>query len=200
MICRERHRLRNAVRRPVGFSTVELLAGLLIMGVIIAIAIIQLEPAVQQIRANSAMFLLSSQLRWARQSAISQRRNFIVQFVGNNEITIFRQEQPTQALTQVSDVHLNPTVFFQLTPGLPDTPDGYGNGGPVVFNGQVGGPPVMQFQSDGTFDDGNGNPINGTVFVGITGIATCGRAVSVLGATGRVRSFKSNGTGWITGQ
>lgn len=188
-------------RNSAGFSVVELLAGLLIMGVVIAIAIVQLQPAVQQMRANSAMYLVSTQLRWARQSAIAQRRNFLVAFVGNNEITISRQEQPTQALTVVSDVRLNPTVFFQLTPGLPDTPNGYGNGGPIVFGGQVGGPPVMQFQSDGTFVDGTtGNAINGTAFLAIPGIPTCGRAVTVLGATGRVRSFKSNGTGWITGQ
>lgn len=200
MIRTEGYRFWNAPRRSAGFSAIELLAGLLIMGVVIAMAIVQLEPAVQQIRANSAMFLISTQLRWARQSAISQRRDYIVKFFGNNEITISRQEQPSLTLTQVSDLRLNPTVFFQLTPGLPDTPDGYGNGGPIVFNGVVGGPAVMQFQSDGTFADGNGNPINGTVFMGITGIATCGRAVTVLGATGRVRSFKSNGTGWVIGQ
>ena len=196
MIRTDGHTPRNSA----GFSAIELLVGLLIMGVVIAIAIVQMQPAVQQMRANSAMYLVSSQLRWARQSAISQRRNFVVAFAGNNEIQISRQEQPTQTLTLVSDVRLNPTVFFQLTPGLPDTPDGYGNAGPIVFGGQVGGPPVMQFQSDGQFIDGNGNPLNGTVFLGITGLATCGRAATVLGATGRVRSFRSNGTGWITGQ
>ena len=183
-----------------GFSVIEVLVGVLIMGIMIAIAIVQMQPAVQQMRANSGMFLVSTQLRWARQSAIAQRRDFRVQFVGNNEIQIYRQEQPTGTLTLVSDVFLNPTVFFQLTPGLPDTPNGYGNAGPIEFGGQVGGPPIMQFQSDGSFIDGNGNPINGTVFLAVPGIVTCGRAVTVLGATGRVRSFKSNGTGWITGQ
>jgi hypothetical protein len=84
-----------------------------------------------------------------------------------------------------------------LTPGAPDTPDGFGNKGAVEFGGLVGGPPTMLFQSDGTFVDTNGNLMNGTVFIGIPNVPTSGRAVTVVGATGRIRMYKANPTGWM---
>jgi hypothetical protein len=83
--------------------------------------------------------------------------------------------------------------------GMPDTPDAYGNANPIEFesvaNGPVGG---MVFQSDGEFLDGaTFLPINGTVFLGITGQQSTARAVTVLGTTGRVRGWKSTGaTAW----
>jgi hypothetical protein len=52
----------------------------------------------------------------------------------------------------------------------------------------------MMFQSDGEFLDGaTALPINGTVFLGIPGQQSTARAVTVLGTTGRVRGWKSNG-------
>jgi hypothetical protein len=67
-----------------------------------------------------------------------------------------------------------------------------------MFNGISGGPGSgMMFQSDGTFTDGNGNPINGTVFLMAPGTANSARAVTVLGNTGRIRAFKANGAGWF---
>jgi Tfp pilus assembly protein FimT len=166
------------------------------MGVMMAIAIIQMQPAIQQMRANNAMYLVSLQLRWARQAAIAQRRNIIVEFLGNNEIKLTREEQPA-GLTVVSDQFLGNAFTFRVTPGLADTPDGFGNAGAIVFGGAVGGPPIMKFQSDGAFIDINRNPINGTVFLGIPNVSSCARAITVLGATGRVGTFRSTGTGWI---
>ena len=51
------------------------------------------------------------------------------------------------------------------------------------------------FQSDGEFLDGaTFLPINGTVYLGVTGQTSTARAVTVLGTTGRVRGWKSNGS------
>jgi hypothetical protein len=36
---------------------------------------------------------------------------------------------------------------------------------------------------------GNNNPINATFFIGVAGKVNTARAVTVLGATGRVRSY-----------
>jgi hypothetical protein len=56
----------------------------------------------------------------------------------------------------------------------------------------------MVFQSDGEFLDGTTFlPINGTIFLGFPGQQSTARAVTVLGTTGRVRGWKSNGnTTW----
>lgn len=186
---------RNSLHKERGFSVIELVAVVSTMIAVLAMAIVQLQPAIQQLRANNAKYSLGSTLRFARQAAIAQRRAIRVEFIGSRELKLTRMNQPA-GTTEISDVFLSSDVSYQLTAGAPDTPDGFGNGGAIVFGGMVGGPPVMQFQSDGTFVDGNGNPINGTVFLGIPNITTAARAVTVLGATGRVHSYQFTGTTW----
>lgn len=179
-----------------GFTTVELLISMAIMGIMVGATLLQMSPVIQQWRANRAMELVVTQLRWARQSSIAERRNIRVQFIGSDEIKLTREDVPA-GQTVVSDLFLGGGVQFMLVPGMPDTPDAFGDTAPIYFNAIAGGPPVMQFQSDGTLVDGNGNPINGTVFLGISNYQSTARAVTVLGATGRACAFRGTGQGWI---
>jgi Tfp pilus assembly protein FimT len=178
-----------------GFTTVELLISMAIMGIMVGATLLQMSPVIQQWRANRAMELVVSQLRWARQSSIAERRNIQVQFIGSDEIKLTRQDVPA-GQTVVSDLFLGGGVQFMLVRDA-----GYagcvGDTAPIYFNAIAGGPPVMQFQSDGTLVDGNGNPINGTVFLGISNYQSTARAVTVLGATGRACAFRGTGQGWI---
>jgi hypothetical protein len=84
---------------------------------------------------------------------------------------------------------------------MPDTPDGFGNGYAIEFEGLNGLPVAgMLFQSDGELVDGSTFlPISGTVFIGVTGSnnTTAARAVTVLGTTGRVRGWRSQGSTWV---
>jgi hypothetical protein len=91
------------------------------------------------------------------------------------------------------------SVVYTTYVGEPDTPDGYGNAAPVYFGGVANGPPAgMVYQSDGTFVvNGIGTPINGTVFLGIPGQPSTARAITVLGTTGRVRSYHISGASWF---
>jgi type IV pilus assembly protein PilA len=188
-------RLRRA--KP-GFSMIEVLIGLAIIGVVAGIAIIEIQPTLQRWHADNGMYEVLGQMRWARQESIAERRDIQVQFLGTNEIKLIRQDEPA-GQTVLSDLFLTGSTTFMLTPGMPDTPDGFGNASAIEFAGVAGGPPIMQFQSDGTFVDGNGNPIDGTVFLGIPNIPYTARAVTLLGATGRVRTFSSVGvgSGWV---
>jgi hypothetical protein len=81
-----------------------------------------------------------------------------------------------------------------------DTPDGFGISGVtngIEFGGVGGGPTSgMEFQSDGTFTDGNGNLINGTVFLGANNMPASAGAVTVMGGTGRIRAYHGTGSGW----
>jgi hypothetical protein len=68
----------------------------------------------------------------------------------------------------------------------------------VYFGGLDGGPTSgMMFQSDGTFTDGNGNPISGTLFIGVPRLPSTARAVTILGNTGRIKAYRSVGAGWF---
>jgi type II secretory pathway pseudopilin PulG len=186
---------RNSVG---GFTILEVLVSVLIMGIMVAATLAEMQPTIQQMHANSGAYLLEGQLRLARQTAIAERRYVMVSFVGTNEMILTVQDIPG-GTTVLSTVFLPPTVKFMVFAANGDTPDGFGNGLDICFGSVPGcvNPPIMQFQSDGTFIDGNGNQLNGTVFIGVTNIPSTGRAVTVLGSTGQVRMYRATGSGWV---
>jgi hypothetical protein len=112
---------------------------------------------------------------------------------------------PTQSLAASPFLVMPIESHVQLLSfsGEGDTPDGFIGAAPTPLNGlytgsSIGAPTTgMEFQSDGTFTDGNGNPINVSVFIGETGIPTTAPAVTVLGNTGRVFAYHSTGTNWL---
>jgi type II secretory pathway pseudopilin PulG len=192
-------KIRNARRSggdERGFSMIELLIVVLILMTVGAMAIIQLSPTLQQQQANAAMIQIASEMRQARELAMTERRNIQVSFAGNNQITLTRMNLPV-GLAVLGTVPIQAPAVFMLTPGAPDTPDGFGNKGAIEFGNVVGGPPTMLFQSDGTFVDTSGNLLNGTVFIGIPKVPTAARAVTIVGSTGRIRMYKANPTGWV---
>jgi hypothetical protein len=84
-------------------------------------------------------------------------------------------------------------VQFRLIPNVADTPDNFGMNAPIDF----GAAATVQFNSDGTFIDQSGNPINGTIFLALSNEATSFRAITILGGTGRVRGYRWMGTRWL---
>ena len=182
--------------RERGFSLIEVTVGILIVLIVSAMAIIALSPTRQQLQADAAMVEVASQLRKAREIAIEQRRDVAITFDTGNESISLTQENLPAGTTALGTVPIQPPAVFMLMPGMPDTPDGFGNNDSLYFNGINGGPVGMAFQSDGTFVDAAGDLVNGTVFMGISGVPSSARAVTILGATGKIHMYKGNGTGW----
>jgi type II secretory pathway pseudopilin PulG len=185
-----------------GFSVIEILVVVAISMVIAGIAIVQAQPALQQIRATAAKDLVQGTLRRARESAISDRRSIKVEFLVNppanpagSYVRLTRLGGGVGPDTVIAMTPIPGSVIYTTFAGEPDTPDGFGNAGPVYFGGVNNGPAAgMIYQSDGTFAAATGIPINGTVFMGIPGQPTTARAVSILGTTGRVRAYHISGT------
>lgn len=168
----------------------------LITMIVAAMALIAMDPTRQQVQADAAMVQVASQLRLARERAIEQRRDVLVSFsTSNNTITLTQQNLPAGS-TVLSTIPIQVPAQFMLTAGMSDTPDGFGDKSAIYFEGIAGGPVGMGFQSDGTFIDGAGNLVNGTVFLAISGVPSSARAVTVLGATGKIRMYKAMGSGW----
>jgi prepilin-type N-terminal cleavage/methylation domain-containing protein len=184
--------------RQRGFSMIELLVVVSIILIISAISITQLRPNLQNARVDASMRQVLETLRQAREYSIANRRYVQVSFPANNQMRTTQMNTLTPGAGGVnpvlSTITLSPPLIFTLD-GMPDTPDGCGVVSAVVFeclaNGPVGG---MIFQSDGELlDSVTRLPINGTVFMGIPGQQSTARAVTILGTTGRVRGWKSNG-------
>ncbi len=167
----------------------------------------------QDAKYDNAMRQVISQLRQAREYAIANRRYVQVTFP-----TVVIANQPTQYQVVTTERNAPPLgpAGVELTPysalcrfksqrsffcfqalrilrTVSETPAA------IEFEGLNPGPVSgMLFQSDGELVDGaTFQPINGTVFIGFPNQATASRAVTVLGATGRVRGWKYTGAAWF---
>ncbi|MGH9745869.1 MAG: prepilin-type N-terminal cleavage/methylation domain-containing protein [Candidatus Acidiferrales bacterium] len=191
--------------RTRGFSMVEMVVVVAVAMTLMAIVTLQAQPALLQIRANTAKDQIQSALRTAREMAISDRRSVKVEFLVNpagnpagSYVRLTRQGGGFGPDTVIQFLAIQNSVVFTTFNGVPDTPDGYGNAAPIYFGGVANGPAAgMFYQSDGTFITSTGIPINGTVFLGIPGQPSTARAITVLGTTGRVRSYHISTTTWF---
>jgi prepilin-type N-terminal cleavage/methylation domain-containing protein len=181
-----------------GFSLLETLIVIGVMSILAAITLIKSFGTMESYRANSAMDVVISQLRVARQLAISQRRYVKVTF--NTTTTPQSIAYQVQQGVGVNSGSNGPTVTmilpnqtkFVMETGVPDTPMGFGtcSGSSPVCIGGVSCCPTTYFTPLGAFTDSTGNTLyNGTVFLGISNLPYTARAVTIMGSTGRVRPY-----------
>jgi type II secretory pathway pseudopilin PulG len=204
--------MRKTIRNERGFTLLESVLVIGIMMILMGIAVIKSFGSMESYSANSAMDTVVSQLRVARQLAISQRRIVRVWIdntpeAADNRFHVAYQvqsagTQTTEVAGKKISVPVPGTTQFILESGVPDTPMAFGNNAAVYIGNPpvAGGPPVMQFNPDGTFTDNNLTLLNGTVFIGVPNQAGTARAVTIMGGSGRVRAYTWSGSasiGWI---
>jgi prepilin-type N-terminal cleavage/methylation domain-containing protein len=197
------------LNRERGFSMLELTVVISILLILSAMAIFQLQPALQAEHANAALREVLDEMRTARELAISNRRWVAITFpvvvhvgVTENRVQVVIKNTLTtgagadQALPPVPIER--PIAFYVYPAPVTDTPDGFGNGSPIEFGGVANGPVGgMLFDSNGEMVNGTTYlPINGSVFLGTAGQASSVRAVTVMGTSGRVRGWSWTGAAW----
>jgi type II secretory pathway pseudopilin PulG len=188
-LCRFRHRAAP----DDGFSLAEAMLVLAIMAVALGLLVGVFQPVAATVQGDSGMYVVEWQLKLARETAINQRRAVEIQFTPPNFLTIVRRNLDLAGSTTViSSVYLEHNIQFMKFPGIPDTPDNFGDAAPIDF----GAATAMMFTADGMFVDQSGTAINGTIFLGQTGHAISARALTVFGPTARIRSYKWNGSAW----
>jgi prepilin-type N-terminal cleavage/methylation domain-containing protein len=187
-----RHAPLDEPHQNAGFSMIEISIVILLISVFAGFALLNIEGIMPGMEANAALSQTVAQLRRGRELAIAQRRNIEVRFLDNNQIQLVRFDVPN-GRTVLSTVILESGIEFQVFNGVPDTPESFGNGAAVDF----GGSDTLIFLSDGTLVDAEGNPLHGSVFLGLPDHPETARAVTILGATGRVRGYRWTGSSWI---
>lgn len=190
-----------------GFSLIETLIVLSVMLIASGIFFMSLQPALKETRVTNAYNMTLMTLRRAREAAIAERRTYVVTFnsiATPNTITI------TQAATGqvIATTSLPTDVFFRTESGIPTTlattPDHFGTGGTAVdFDQNVSGGAknVICFTPDGSAQDTGSNTNNGVVYLARPGSLYSSRAITVWGATGRLRGYRlypniAGGTMW----
>lgn len=186
-------RPQKRVSAPPGYSLIELMFVMGIMGVLISIAVVQIGSSKQGLKGDGAMRVVLAQMNQARELAITQRRNMRLGFINGNTVEIKREEVPAgPGPTTLSSVPFEGGLTFLTVAGLPDTPEAFGNSSATKF----GTATEIKFAPDGTLVDQDGKTLNGTVFVALPNQTLSARAVTIFGSTGRIRGYRWDGASW----
>lgn len=176
-----------------GFSLIEMMAVVAIVLIISAISVVSLQAPLQAGRVTNAYNITLGAMRQARDISIAQRQTYYATFSNAavpNTITITQGGTGTV----VSTFQLPTDVAFVAQTGLPGVgPDNFGAGGTAIdFDQGVGGgaKSVIYFYPDGTGQDVNGNINNGVIYIARSGQLYSTHAITVWGATGRLRGWR----------
>lgn len=201
-------------RESRGFSLIELMIVLAIFIVVGSMGFMALQPALKDAKVNQAFENAMMPLRVARQRAIAERKQYIVCYgiaapggaltpLGAptaQSIQTFRWDVGTalSAATQITAITLPQDIGFQIIPGVPNgaatVPDGFGNATVSLdFDQNVAGGGIknqVMFMPDGSAHDVNGNLNSGILYLARNGDLYSSRAVTLYGATGRIRGWR----------
>jgi prepilin-type N-terminal cleavage/methylation domain-containing protein len=179
-------------QRRAGFSLLEVMTVMTVIMIGATVAVIQMRQSMAMLDADKAASTVTGQLRYARQVAVDQRRNVLVEFVGTNQIRVVRQNGGGATPTVLTETTLPAGYRYARPTGMTEWPDEASVSGAVVF----GSAASATFLGDGVLADSGGTVVNGTVFT-IGSSNPTGRAITVNGASGRTKLYTVNGTTWL---
>jgi prepilin-type N-terminal cleavage/methylation domain-containing protein len=183
-------------RRMRGFSLLEMMAVIAIGLIVSVFAMVSLQPSLKYAHVTNGYNITLMAMRQARDIAVAQRQVYFVTFTHNVA------PPDTVAITQgatgtvVTTFPLPYDVSFLAQTGLPgagSTPDNFGGGGTAIDfdQGVAGGAKnVIYFYPDGTAEDVTGNLNNGVVYIARTNDLFSSHAITLWGATGRLRGWR----------
>jgi prepilin-type N-terminal cleavage/methylation domain-containing protein len=193
----------SAIRKPQtadgqhGFSLLEMLTVIAIVMVLAGMAIVNINGARPGQQSAAGLNTALGVFHQGRDTAIAQRRNFQLMTPPTllpNQIGLERLEVPSGVLV-LPPVTLPSPAQFGLDSSITVAPE---SGVPTCSTGLCfGGTPTQTWLSDGTFVQANGSPLNAAVYVMVPGQPGAQRAFTILGTTGRIRTYKWTGSNWV---
>lgn len=184
-----------------GFSLLEMMITVAIGLSLAGITFVAMMPLYNRNHVDSAYETTLMALRNTRQLAISQSHQYYVTF---NAASIQVTYQPPAvggvlpAVQQVSTFTLPGDTSFSVMSGFPaNAPDSFGSGITAIDFGQglgAGSLTYVCFMPDGSSQDNLGNYNSGVVYIARKADPNVynSRAITVWGATGRVRGWRLN--------
>jgi Tfp pilus assembly protein FimT len=194
-----------SAKRDSGFSITETLIVMTVLVIIGVVALPQVISSRRLLRFAGLSREISSQIRFTRQQAISQRQVFRLRYDNVNKqlVIIDNQERGTVA-NPLANNTANDVIVKTIplaSTGVPATEIVYGRptGAPsslsdgssmtALTNNQV----EIIFQPDGSILDANGNPSSAALFLYDSKAPdSTAIAISVIGAGGRVKTWRYN--------
>ena len=205
-------RLYMKSKRQRGFSLLEMMITVAIGLTIAGITFISMMPMFNRNHIDLAYDTTLAVLRDTRHLAISQGHEYIVVFDGNRGTMTVEYQPPADPVTfvypgvQLVNTYSLPkdtsfAIHSNSPTGAANAPDGLGSGATSIDFGYTpvggtGGSSTIVFMPDGSARDGTspgngGNYSSGVVYLTRpSGVITDSRAITVWGATGRIRGWR----------
>lgn len=185
------------IKNQRGFTLLELIVVAGIIGMLAAVALGVTSNVVRSARGEAGAQQLDAFLRRHRELAVARRRDIEIRFLGTNQVQSAMRAIPnppaaTPAPEELETITYEGNVQYRLFPGLPDTPNAFGN----VTAVSVGPNEPVMFSSEGSFLDVDSNPVNATIMLGVENEPLTASAVTILGASATIERWRWNGSGW----
>ncbi len=189
-----------------GFSLLEMMTVVAIGFIVAGIAFISFTPMNKQNHVDQAYDTTLSVIRSYRNQSITQSKRYILTFTSPGTITVqyWGKGVPVDpAPVTVATYTLPQDMQFAVQTGFPNPgPDGFGTGAAAVTLNScvVISQNCIIFFPDGSGQDDLGNFNNGVIYLTRPGDMYSSRAITIWGATGRVRGWRlynNSGNTWV---
>lgn len=180
------HFVTKLVRGSGGYTLMEVQIAMAFFLIVSAMSLAVVQAALPSIRVDSQVSRVMGLLQLARETAIAKQRDVALRFDTDTNTIDLVLIDTGGAETTLQHLVFEYLVGFILFEDMGDTPEGFGADSLVDF----GGADDLRFISDGTFVDATSVPINGTIYMGITGRRETARAITITGSTARARFYK----------
>jgi prepilin-type N-terminal cleavage/methylation domain-containing protein len=180
-------------QRESGFTLLEVMIVVALALVVTATAVPVSRNLILKSKATSTAMEVATWFETARNRSAAERRNFEMTFDTTQRSIQIQRVESSGSKTLIMLRQLPDNVAFIKFSFAPDTPDAFGAASAIDFDG----PSPYMFTSEGMFVDANGDPSNGTIFMGKSNQNDTGTAITVFGATGLLRTWRLSGKTWI---
>ena len=176
------------MRSQQGFSFIELLVTLAVLAVVSGFSILLVGPVLKARQVEMAVRTVSLQMSRARQFSVDSRRLTRVTFISPRTITVEQRSPASQGgiWTWVTQADLPAEMEFGVSAGVSSGPEGFGTSSAVDFSSAS----EVFFSPDGSAIANSGQISNGVVYVSRPQEVDTTRAVTLFGATGRIKRWR----------
>jgi len=188
------------LRKSRGFSLLEMMIVITIILIMAAVCLIVLWPAFEGDHVTQAYNTTAGVFRKFRNQAVAQSKRYIIVPTPPGTLTVqyWGGGTPAPAPVTLYTYTIPTDIKYQTQAGFPTAasavPDGFGSGAVAMqFNACAvleGGQPCVIFYPDGSAKDDVGNFNNGIIYINNSAYLYGSRAVTVEGATGRIRGWR----------
>ena len=187
-------------RIQAGFSLIEAIVVVAIILIMVGVAVIQIAPTLKGSKSQTALESVLGQMRRYHEAAVDQRTIYELEFDTPRTLKgyqiIYNENTKTYQPSLISSIDMPTETQFICVSGIPTAqnavPDGFGDGKTAIdFDVDYGGGVnTIYFQKDGRATDSNGRLSNGVVYIAQAGDVTTSKAISIFGATGRLKGWR----------